>query len=414
METIEFARSDPFWPRVLVEDGALTLEVVGGADALHDPRRFRLPLRDAHLAVLRQDRSRHLLLWSALLPLCDDAGTGGPLDEDAGRSLLDPILLGSPEQVDAFFRMIRRHRGVLVAHGADPDLLDDGQALAATADVREAPNWHRAQEDEAARRRRQRGVRLSALDTAVLTYTGQLLHASTVPRRDPDAVDPGLLAAVLDVIATADGAAAGRPLLRDPRRGRTGVDREAWDEMTSTVEAALRRVHPGLSRDAVRSVSFLMCSEATDRGRRQPFDPEAAAPRAGAGGRPLTFTDDQEVARTWTPGDDLSAAEAFWSFVAERAGADDEVFTLEDEHVGEGIQLHFSADSVARVRMVTGAVPGAETQYRVEYGLVDGLAHDRAIVRAYIDGGFAALEDLVRWTPDPAELEERRRRRAGR
>lgn len=58
----------------------------------------------------------------------------------------------------------------------------------------------------------------------------------------------------------------------DPRRGHRATDKRAWDRMTAAVDAAVRRAHPGLVEDTVRTVGFLMCSEAADRSRNTPLD----------------------------------------------------------------------------------------------------------------------------------------------
>ena len=416
MENVEFGRESRWLPRVLRGDTGLRLEVVGGADALHDPRVFTLPIEAAHLEALCADLARHLILWSALQPLCRDAGIDGPLDEAAAVELLDPLLLGTPEEVDAVLATARWERGQLVAHGADLARLDRGQVLAAMRSARETADWSRAQEDDANRRRAQRGVTLSPLDEAVLRFTGQFLHGSTLPRRLPDAVDPALLPDVLRVVETAEGASAGLRIARDPRRGTRGTDKADWSRMESAVETALRREHPGLAQDAVRTVGFLLCSEAARAARDRAFDPDGAGDAGSTRGsgsrtrdRVLAFSDDAEHAESWHPGGTPPAVEAFWGFVAQHVGAKNEVFTLEDEAAGDGIQLHLYADSLARVATVVPARGASEPVYRVEYGLIDDLAHYRAAVRGYVAGGFDALDGLCRWFDDADEFEEARR-----
>ncbi|MGW3561823.1 DUF6357 family protein, partial [Streptomyces sp. NPDC000963] len=92
MRDIVFTRGG--WiPSVISEDGELRLMLAAGADANHEPRTFTFPVEEAHLAVIRRDLPGHLLLWSAVLPLCDAAGTAGRLDENAAVALLDPVLL---------------------------------------------------------------------------------------------------------------------------------------------------------------------------------------------------------------------------------------------------------------------------------------------------------------------------------
>jgi len=149
---VVFARGDAWWPRVIRRDGRLQLEIAGGADALHQPRTFRLPLTEEHAAVIRDDLARHLLLWSALLPLCDAAGVRGPLKERAATSLLDRVLLREPSEVEAMFREIRWDRGQLVAQGADIALLEKGRLFDALRSARVEPDWARMR-DYLARRR---------------------------------------------------------------------------------------------------------------------------------------------------------------------------------------------------------------------------------------------------------------------
>ncbi|MGW4054634.1 DUF6357 family protein [Streptomyces sp. NPDC004779] len=410
-ETV-FTRSG--WiPSVISEDGELKVMLGAGADANHEPRTFTFPIGEAHRAVIQEDLARHLLLWSAVLPLCDDAGTRGRLDEDAAVALLDPVLLAGPEDVDAFFRRIRWDRSRLVAHGADIGLLDRGQVCAAMRGATETADPKRAQEHHAHRERARRGVVLRPLDTALLRYTGQYLHRSTVPKRTPDAVDPALLPEVLRVIDTAERARSGMRIGRDPRRGKRATDKRDWARMERAVEAALRRAHPGLAADAVRSVGFLMCSEAAAQARNAPVDDdgEAADPTGGPRRNALTFTDDKGAEEKWRPGGTRTAAAEFWEFVADRSAGDNEVFTIEDEELGEGIQLHFYADSLARVTTLRAGGDGAEPEYLVEYGLVDGMGGYRTVVSAFARGGCAALDPYGPWTRDVAEFERARRRR---
>ncbi|MEV4770216.1 DUF6357 family protein [Micromonospora humida] len=416
MSDVVFARGG-WLPRVIREDGELRLMLAAGADANHEPRTFTFPVAAAHLVVIREDLARHLLLWSAVLPLCDAAGTRGRLDENAAVALLDPVLLAPPGEVDALFRRIGWDRGRLVAHGADLDLLDRGQLCAALRSATERADEKRVQEYHAERRRAGRGVVLGPLDAQVLRYTGQYLHGATLPRRLPDAVDPALLPEVLRVIATAEQAGAGMRIGLDPRRGNRATDKRDWDRLASTVEAAVRRAYPGLADDAVRTVSFLMCSEAADRARSTPVDDDdgTVGDHADAGGgtrrTTLSFTDDKGGQKTWVRDGSRSASAEFWQFVADRSAADNEVFTIEDEERGEGVQLHFYADSLARITTVRLGDGGADPQYRVEYSLVDGIGGYRTLVSAFIRGGCAALDRYGPWMADVAEFERARRQR---
>ncbi|MFE4379477.1 DUF6357 family protein [Streptomyces cyaneofuscatus] len=417
MRDIVFTRRSGWIPNVIREDGELKLMLGAGADANHDPRTFTLPIEEAHLAVIQEDLARHLLLWSAVLPLCDAAGTRGRLDENAAVALLDPILLSAPADVDALFRRIPWDRGRLIAHGAGIDLLERGQVCAALRTATETSDGKRAQEYQANRRRAERGTVLGPLDTAILRYTGQYLHGSTIPKRTPDAVDPALLPEVVRVVATAEQACAGMRIGRDPRRGKRATDKRDWDRMATAVETAVRGAHAELADDAVRSVSFLMCSEATDRSRSAPMedDEEAAGGRADADGRArktaLSFTDDKGVEKKWVQGGPHSASAEFWEFVGDRSASDNEVFTIEDEEMGEGVQLHFYADSIARVTTVREGRGGSEPEYRVEYSLVDGMGGYRKLVSTFVLGGCAALDRHGSWLSDVAEFERARRRR---
>ncbi|MEJ6544327.1 DUF6357 family protein [Brachybacterium paraconglomeratum] len=105
------------------------LEVVGGADALHDPRLFTVPLREEHLTALRASVRRHVLLQAVLLPLCYEAGIREDWDEQAAAALLDPILLSSPEEIDATMRDLHVDRRSLVAHRASIPHLPEHVAL---------------------------------------------------------------------------------------------------------------------------------------------------------------------------------------------------------------------------------------------------------------------------------------------
>ena len=295
MSVIVFARTG--WiPKVVREHGELRLELGAGADANHDPRTFSFPISRAHLEVIQDDLTRHLLLWCAVLPLCEAAGTGGPLDEGAAVALLDPILFGPAVEVNALFSDRDVNTTVLIGHGADIGLLERGQVVEALHSATEGSDQQRVQTYLANRDRRRRGVHLGPLDEAVLRYIGHHLHRSTVPGRHPDAVAPELLPAVLRVIATAEQACAGMRIRRDPRRGKRATDKRDWDQMTAAVDAAVHRAHPELVADAVRSASFLMCSEAAQRSRDLPVDDDvdlaAGGGDVGAGKSVLTFTDD--------------------------------------------------------------------------------------------------------------------------
>ncbi len=68
------------------------------------------------------------------------------------------------------------------------------------------------------------------------------------------------------------------------------------------------------------------------------------------------------------------------------------MFTIEDEERGEGIQLHFYADSVARITTLREGDGRSDPKYLVEYSRVDGIDGYRRLVSAFVRGGCAALE----------------------
>lgn len=264
---VVFARQG-WLPDVVRLDGTLHLELGAGADANHDPRTFRFPIAEAHLRAIRSDLTRHLLLWSAVLPLCDAAGTRGDLDEAAAVALLDPILLGHERDVRVLFARIPWDRRRLVAHGADVGKLEYGDLFGALRTASEASDWQRVRQDDADRDRARRGVELAPLDEAVLRYTGQYLHRATRPGRRPADVDPKLLSKVLAVVASAERASAELERSEAWRAGAADrTSKESWNQRRDRVASAVRRAHPRLAGDAVETVSFLMCSEAADRDR---------------------------------------------------------------------------------------------------------------------------------------------------
>lgn len=412
MQETVFARSGWF-PRVVRRDGELRLELGAGADANHDPRTFSFRISEAHLDVIREDLARHLLLWCAVLPVCEAAGTRGDLDEDAAVALLDPVLLGAPDRIDALFREGSIDTRMLVGHGADLALLGRGKVVASLHAATEKADHRRTQTYEANRQRERRGVHLAPLDEAVLKYIGHFVHGSTRPGRHPEAVDPALLDEVLRVVATAENASAGMRIRRDPRRGKRSSDKGDWKRMEAVVTESVRREHPRLVDDALRSVSFLVCSEAAARSKDLPVeDDEVPTDEAGASPkRRLSFTDDRGAEQTWTDGDARTASAALWEFVADHVGSQNQVFTIEDEALGEGIQLHLDADSAVRITTVVEGSDGVDPEYRVEYTLVDGMDGYRALVGSFVRGGCAALDHLGPWVLDVDELEAARRRR---
>ncbi|MGC5617160.1 DUF6357 family protein [Georgenia sp. Z1491] len=152
MTEVVFARGR-WLPDVLREDGRLRLEIIGGADALGDARRFTIPFSEAHVARIREDLPRHVLLRAALLPLCYAAGSMGRMDEPAAVRLLESVLYGDEGEVDAVFETSPGDSThTLISHGADPVLLDAGKAYAAAQSAVASTSWDLVREYEERRR----------------------------------------------------------------------------------------------------------------------------------------------------------------------------------------------------------------------------------------------------------------------
>lgn len=141
MDEIAFSRESSLLPFVTRHEHKLLLHVVGGADALHQPREFSFPIGDAHLAVISSSLTRHLLLYCALTPLADKAGRDGALDEEAAVALLDPILLSADGDVDRIFWKTPWDKRLLLAHGANFRLLKRIQLVAALRHARVQTDW---------------------------------------------------------------------------------------------------------------------------------------------------------------------------------------------------------------------------------------------------------------------------------
>ena len=267
MREVVFSSENGWLPKVVRGDAGLRLAIIGGAGPLHDPREFDIALTTEQADAIRDDLPRFLILYSTLMPLCDAAGIAGTIDEDAAVALLNPILLGTPDEAIVALSGVHWRKDLLVAHGADIALLERGDVLAAMERGTAAANHERAQEYRANKGRQRRGVRLSELDTAVLKYTGQYLTGANIPVRKPGSVPSRFRSQVLEVIGTAEDASAGMRIRRQPFGGSTSTRRKDWDAMTAAVEKALGGAYPELAGDVVRSVAFLMCSEAADRER---------------------------------------------------------------------------------------------------------------------------------------------------
>lgn len=262
--------STPWAPRV-VKDGDELMIVIGvDFNRGYDIREFLFPIIGTHLEVIRADLARHLLLWCVLEQLCERAGTGdrdGKPNKAKARAAIDCVLLGSELEIEKYFTHEQVPTRMLIAHGANPQKLEEGELFAALeGGVTAEGNWDLVWEYEINRDRARRGVHLSAFDVILLKYLNKYLHMGALPSRRPEAIDPSELPAVLKVIETAEQACAGMELPIDkqyPDPERT----KRWNEIEAAVDDALKSVYPELSSDTVGAISFLMCSEASDRAR---------------------------------------------------------------------------------------------------------------------------------------------------
>lgn len=418
MTDVVFVRKNGWFPVVVRVAGELRLRFAAGADASHDPRTFTVPIEEDHLDVIRNDLARHLLLWSALIPLGETAGTLATIDERAAVALLNGILLSSASEVEALFRIIPWDKNQLITYGADINLLERGHVVAAMRTATAEADWPRAQEYIAQSRRAVAGVVLTPLDTAVLKYTGQYLHGATVPQRRPEAVGSELLQEVLKVVATAETATAGLRISRDPRHGKAATDKQDWARMAEAVGAALHQAYPELADEAIGSVAFLMSSEAAYRAKLAPIETGERSEDSVGGqqapqrikARPLLISDEKGAEQKWHPRGHGTATAAFWDFVARHSADDCNMFALEDEKNGEGIHAHFYADSIERFTVVNKSKGSSAPEFKEEYALVGGLSDYRKIVKAFVDGGYGALDSHGPWIADLVEFERYRER----
>ncbi|MGY4893684.1 MAG: DUF6357 family protein [Candidatus Saccharimonadota bacterium] len=265
MKSIVFRRNVNNLPFVIRKDDTLFLMFGGGSDANREVRTFTVPIVEAHLNVLKKDFVRHSLLWVALSPLGFAAGIDGDIDQHEAVRLCNEILLGSESEVEALFKEIEWHDGYLIAHHADTSLLAKGKLFAATKTLTVDFDNSLSEAHHANRERARRGVFLSILDAAILKYTARYIHRGGVPKRTPEAVDPELLPQVLEIVATAEKAAAGMDLPEDWYDIDHSEAKLAWKRMSEHVENTLRQTYPELEHDSLESLGFLMCNDSANR-----------------------------------------------------------------------------------------------------------------------------------------------------
>lgn len=266
---VVFSRKAGWIPNVIRKNGLLYLELGAGADANHEPRTFSFLINEDHLVVIKESLARHLLLWAAVLPICEEAGTNNYFNDEAAMALLDPILFGSEAAVELLFQENNWDTRLLVAHNADIELLEQGKLFAALKTATPETDSKRAAEYTANQDRAKRGIVLSPLDEAILRYANQYIYRSNIPSRHPDEVDPKLLPEVLAVIATGEQASAGMELSPNKTAGKIyQINKQEWNTIRDTVTAAITKAYPTLSTDTVATISYLLCSEASSRARK--------------------------------------------------------------------------------------------------------------------------------------------------
>ncbi|MEU4807120.1 DUF6357 family protein [Actinosynnema sp. NPDC023587] len=112
--------------------------------------------------------------------------------------------------------------------------------------------------------------------------------------------------------------------------------------------------------------------------------------------RPLTFSDDKDHEQEWLPGGPHSAVDAFLEFVAQRRGADNTSFGIEDEGNEEVLMVMFEVGAVCRIK-------GWQNS-RSEYRVVTDRGDYRTLADHFVRGGFTALDDHGPWLPDVPSL----------
>ncbi|WP_455550669.1 DUF6357 family protein [Amycolatopsis lurida] len=122
MSEVLFSRENPWMPRVVRADGGLRIELGAGADANHDPRTFGFPVSEAHLAVIRDDLTRHFAAVER-----DPAAVRGGRDPGSARRVRGGRAAGPDPSRGAGRR--------LVVQGADVGLLERGQLFDAVRSV---------------------------------------------------------------------------------------------------------------------------------------------------------------------------------------------------------------------------------------------------------------------------------------
>jgi hypothetical protein len=260
----------PWAPRVVKDRDELNIEIAVDFNRGYDIREFLFPITDEHLAVIRADLTRHLLLWCVLEQLCERAGSSdrqGKPDKKEARAAIDLVLLGSGSEIEEYFAHEQVPTRMLIAHGANPEKLEEGELFTALKDgVTATGNWDLVWEYEINRDRARRGVHLSAFDVVVLKYLNKYLHMGALPSRRPDAIEPAKLPAVLKVVEAAERACVGIELPADKKY----PDPEwsaGWRRIEDAVRKGLQKAYPDLSDDTVNALCFLMGSEAADRAR---------------------------------------------------------------------------------------------------------------------------------------------------
>jgi hypothetical protein len=267
-DEIVFNRKNKWFGEVIKRGDTLLFKIAAGANENHEPRIFFFPISQPQVTALKADLSRHILLLSVLLPLCDAAGLKDQPDQEAASHLFATLLLGADQEIETVFNNAVWYPEVLIAYGADISKLESGEIFAAVQTVNEQADWPRAQEYNANQDRLRRGIELSPLDAAVLKYAGLYIYSSALPSRRPGEVEPELLPEVLAIISIAEKASEGIELPSWASREYNPVQKEEWMHLQNTVQEAVKNAFPALNKDAVRAIGVLICSEAAKRARK--------------------------------------------------------------------------------------------------------------------------------------------------
>lgn len=120
----------------------------------------------------------------------------------------------------------------------------------------------------------------------------------------------------------------------------------------------------------------------------------------------LRFTAESGVERAAErQGED--AANAFWQFVREQEDHRSQIFTVEDAVEGSGLRFDFGRGVITRFKRFFEDDGVTQSRVFEQFALIEDDKRSRALVRAFIDGGFAGAFPLAAWSPGvPSRIPE--------